>query len=281
MSSLEEITKFDSEKSNPVAVMADIGLLYGPVAEKRGVVPAFLPPEAAKLPAGFKAATGGWVGTFTGVPAFVVNTDVVKNVPQTWNDLLKPEYKGLINASNPATSGTGATTFLAWAYAGGGSTANLAPGVEFGKQFVGQLSSAEGNAASLEKGEVPIQIKYDFNCVAAAEAVKAKGVNAIVIIPGVSIYAPSALMLNKYNTAKMDLAKLFASYVLGDEGQTLFASFGARPVRYVLGDLTLPDTAKAKWLKDDQYAKVQLVDDWTKVDPELIATTWKNQVLGG
>jgi putative spermidine/putrescine transport system substrate-binding protein len=281
MSSLEEITKFDGEKSNPVAVMADIGLLYGPVAEKRGVVPAYLPPEAAKLPANLKAATGGWVATFTGVPAFVVNTDVVKNVPQTWNDLLKPEYKGLIGASNPATSGTGATTFLAWAYAGGGSTADLKPGVEFGKQFVGQLSSAEANAASLEKGEVPIQIKYDFNCVAAAEAVKAKGVKATVIIPGISIYAPSALMLNKYNAAKMDLAKLFSSYVLTDEGQTVFAGFGARPVRYVLGDLKLDASAKTKWLDDAQYAKVQLVDDWTKVDPELIAKTWKDQVLGG
>ncbi len=127
---------------------------------------------------------------------------------------------------------------------------------------------------------MPIPIKYDFNCAAAAN-VKEKGVNAVVLIPGISIYAPSALMLNKYNTAKMDLAKLFMSYVLSDEGQAIFAKFGARPVRYVLGQLTLPDDAKAKWLPDEQYTNVKLVGDWTKINPENIANTWKNEVLGG
>ena len=52
MSSNEEITRFDAEKNNPIGVMADIGLLYGPVAEKKGVVPSYLPPSAAKLPKG-------------------------------------------------------------------------------------------------------------------------------------------------------------------------------------------------------------------------------------
>jgi putative spermidine/putrescine transport system substrate-binding protein len=111
--------------------------------------------------------------------------------------------------------------------------------------------------------------------------VKAKGVNATVIIPGVSIYAPSALMINKYHTTKIDLAKLLLGYVLSDEAQTAFAGFGARPIRYVLGDLKLPDAAKAKWLPDAQYANVKQVADWTKVDPEVIANTWKTKVLGG
>jgi putative spermidine/putrescine transport system substrate-binding protein len=281
MSSLEEITKFDAEKNNPVAVMADIGLLYGPVAERKGVVPPYTPAEIVNFPASLRPKAGGWVPTFTGVPAMVVNTDVVANVPQTWEDLLKPEYKGLIGASNPATSGTGAATFVAWAFAFGGDENNLSPAVEFGKKFIQQLSSADSNAQTLEKGEVPIQLKYDFNCAAAAAKIKEKGVNAVVLVPGTSIYAPSALMLNKYNTAKMDLGKLFMSYVLSDEGQAIFARFGARPVRYVLGQLTLPDEAKAKWLPDDQYKNVKLVGDWTKIDPETIANTWKNEVLGG
>jgi putative spermidine/putrescine transport system substrate-binding protein len=38
MSSLEEITKFDAEKANPVAMFADIGMLYGQIASQRGVV---------------------------------------------------------------------------------------------------------------------------------------------------------------------------------------------------------------------------------------------------
>lgn len=281
MSSLEEITKFDAEKSNPKALMADIGMLYGKLSETKGVVPPYLPANASVLPAGFKGNPGGWVATFVGVPAFVVNVDVVKNVPQTWADLAKPEYAGKVGAIDPTKSGTAATSFLSWAYAAGGDETNMTPGVELAKKIVPNFASAEGNAQTLEKGEVPIQIKYDYNCNAAAEEVKAKGINAEVIIPGVSIYAPSALMLNKYNTARMDAAKLFMEYVLSDEAQETFAKFGARPIRYVLGDLKLPDSAKANWLPEASYAQVQQVKDWTQVDPETIGKVWKDEVLGG
>jgi len=281
MSSLEEITKFDAEKNNPKAMMGDIGMLYGPLAEQREVVPNYLPPNASVLPAGFKAANGGWVATFVGVPAIVVNTDIIKEVPQTWADLAKPEYAGKVSAIDPTRSGTAATTFLAWVYASGGDESNMAAGVDLAKKIVANFASAEGNAQTLEKGEVPIQIKYDYNCNAAAAKVKAKGVNAKALIPGVSIYAPSALMLNKYHTSKMDASKLFMEYVLSDEGQEIFAKFGARPIRYVLGDLKLPDSAKTNWLPESEYTQVKQVKDWTKVDPEQLGNFWKEQVLGG
>lgn len=101
------------------------------------------------------------------------------------------------------------------------------------------------------------------------------------MIPGVSVYGPSALMINRYNTAKADLAKLLLDFVLTDAAQTAFAEFGARPIRYVLGDLELPDEAKAKWLPDVDYADVKQVQDWTKVDANVIAETWDVEVLGG
>ncbi len=281
MSSLEEITKFDTEKSNPQAMMADIGMLYGPLAEQRGVVPNYLPDNAAALPTGFKAASGGWVATFVGVPAIVVNTDVVKTVPRTWADLAKPEYAGKVGAIDPTKSGTAATTFLSWVYANGGDEANMAPGVEMAKKIVANFAAAEGNVQTLEKGEVPIQIKYDYNCKAAAVKVQEKGIKSEVIIPGVSIYAPSALMLNKYHVNKMDAAKLFMEYALSDEGQEIFAKFGARPIRYVIGDLQLSESAKANWLPDSQYGQVQQVKDWSKVNPETLGKFWTDQVIGG
>ncbi len=210
MSSNEEITRFDAEKNNPIAVMADIGLLYGPVAEVKAVVPPYLPPNASKLPDNLKARNGGWVATFSGVPAIVVNTDVVKNVPRTWEDLLRPEYKGQIGISDPRTSGPARRS------SSPGRSRSVAT-----RPTCSQASTSlenwcrtsrawrSGNAQTLEKGEIPIQCKYDFNCKAAEEAVKDKGVNAVTIIPGASMYAPSGLMLNKYNTGKMDLAKMY------------------------------------------------------------------------
>lgn len=281
MTSMQEITKYDAEKGNPVAVSSDIGLIYGPIAEEVGVVPPYLPPSAEGLPENLKAASGGWVATFTGVPSIIVNTDVIATVPETWDDLLGEEFTGKIGMRDPRTAGEGATSFIAWAYAHGGSENDLAPGIEFAKQLLPQFGPQEGNAQELEKGEVPVMIKYDFNALAFQATLAEKGVKTAVVIPGTSIYAPSALMINRYNTAKSDLAKLLLDFVLADEAQTAFAEFGARPIRYVLGDLELPDTAKAKWLPDDDYADVQQVQDWSKVDANTLAELWDIEVLGG
>jgi putative spermidine/putrescine transport system substrate-binding protein len=285
MSSLEEITKFDAEKDNPVAMCADIGLLWGAVAEKRGVVPPYLPPSAERLPEGYKAATGGWIATFAGVPAFVVNLDALQRaelpVPATWDDLLKPEYKGKVGSGgDPRTSGTGQATFLAWTYAHGGDAGNLKPGIEFAKQLIPQFYPADSSLDLLEKGEILLWMRYDFNCVAAVKRLAEKQINAKVVIPGISIYAPSALMVNRYNVEKAEAEKAFMEFVLSDQAQTIFARFGARPIRYVLGDLQLPDEAKANWLPEADYQQVKVVEDFVKIDAERLAQVWDEDVLG-
>lgn len=285
MSSLEEITAFDAEKNNPIAAFADIGILFGPIAEAQGVVPPFLPEAAAALPEGFKAATGGWVATFTGVPGFNVNVQALADkgiaVPTTWADLIKPEYKGLIGIGAIGQSGTATTSFIAMNIAAGGSLDDFAPGIEFGKALVPNIEGvAEASDPEMERGEVPIQIKYDFNLIAQATALGEKGIEIQTVIPADgSIYAPSALMLNGYNTATGDLAKAFSEWVLSDAGQEIFAKFGARPIRYVLGQLELPEEAKALWLDDSNYAAVQAIDLSTTSIP-AIKEIWEGDVLG-
>jgi putative spermidine/putrescine transport system substrate-binding protein len=73
---------------------------------------------------------------------------------------------------------------------------------------------------------------------------------------------------------------MFTDWVLSDEGQTVFAKFGARPIRSVTGGLTLPADATAGWLPDDQYTKVQKVD-LLQVPISKIADVWQNQVGAG
>jgi putative spermidine/putrescine transport system substrate-binding protein len=285
MSSAEEITAFDSEKNNPKAGLADIGIIFAGAAEQKGVLPSYTPQGATKLASYLYGKNGGWVATFVGVPGYVVNTDFLKSkniaVPTTWADLAKPDYKGLIGFGKPGSSGTATMSFVAMNLATGGTLDDYTKGITFAKQFIGNLASSEGNADSFEKGEVPIQIKYDFNLIALANQMKAKSVNAQVVIPtDGSIYAPSAIIANKYDTAHADFIKLFLDWLMTDQGQTIFAKFGARPIRYVTGDLQLPDDAKTLWLPDDQYKNVQVVDT-SKIDIAKIADIWQNQVGAG
>jgi putative spermidine/putrescine transport system substrate-binding protein len=284
MSSLEEITKFDAEKANPIAMFSDIGMLWGKVASERGVVPPYTPPAAEALPEGYKGADGGWVATFAGVPAFVVNVDALggADVPMTWDDLLREDLKGKVGSpGDPRTSGTAQTTFLAWTYAAGGDASNLAPGVEYAKKVIQQYNAADASNDLLEKGEIAVWMRYDFNCESAVAELKKKGINVQTVIPGVSIYAPSAIMVNRFNTAKKDAEQLILDYVLGDEAATAFAKFGARPILNVLGKQELSDEAKAGWLPDEDYKDVVVVEDFTGIDANAVATTWDDEVLGG
>jgi putative spermidine/putrescine transport system substrate-binding protein len=259
--------------------------MFGPVADEIGVVPPFLPENASVLGEGLTSPEGGWLATFTGVPGFNVNVDVLEEkglpVPTTWAELADPMYQGLIGLGAVGESGTATTSFIAMNYAAGGSMDDFGPGIEFAKALLPNIDGVpEGKDPEMERGEVPIQIKYDFNLIAQAQTMADKGINVQTVIPADgSIYAPSALMLNGYNTAEMDLIKMFAEWVLTDEGQRVFAEFGARPIRYVLGDLELPDEAKAKWLPDEQYANVQVVDLTAKSVDE-IKDMWEADVLG-
>ncbi|MGN0972383.1 MAG: extracellular solute-binding protein, partial [Aristaeellaceae bacterium] len=51
-----------------------------------------------------------WYGIYKGILGFMVNTEELERLgleaPQGWDDLLKPEYQGLIWLSNPNTAGT-------------------------------------------------------------------------------------------------------------------------------------------------------------------------------
>jgi putative spermidine/putrescine transport system substrate-binding protein len=285
MSSLQEITQFDAEKNNPVAAFADIGIMFGPVAEQVGVVPPYLPANAASLPEGLKSPSGGWIATFTGVPGFNVNVDALEEkgipIPATWADLTKPEYRGLIGLGAVGESGTATTSFIAMNYAAGGTMDDFAPGIAYAQQLLPNIEGVpEGKDPEMERGEVPIQIKYDFNLIAQAQSMAEKGIEVRTVIPADgSIYAPSALMLNGYNVAEMDLIKMFADWVLTEEGQRIFAEFGARPIRYVLGEVELPEAAKAKWLPDELYEAVQVVD-LTARPIEDIKAIWEGDVLG-
>ncbi|WP_214325598.1 ABC transporter substrate-binding protein [Nonomuraea sediminis] len=279
MSSSEEIVKFDAEKDNPIGTASDIGLMWGPVAEAKGVVPDYRPPSASKLKDWQRGK--GWVATFVGAPAFVVNTDKVQNPPKSWQDLLKPEYKGQIAIKNPTSSGTGQAMIVAAAVANGGSVENLAPAFDYFKKLkdTGNISDVKMSEETLEKGEAPIQINYDFNGIAQKAALKQKNVNVDVIIPSDgSIWSPSGLMINKYNTSKGDFLKGFLDFVLSDQAQDLFAKFGARPIRALNGDLQLPADAKANWLPDSAYAPVKEIEI-TKVNPEQIVADWEAKVL--
>jgi putative spermidine/putrescine transport system substrate-binding protein len=87
------------------------------------------------------------------------NSKKLKVRPESWADLWKPEYKGRIGLSTPAST-LGTVTLLSFARLRGGDEDNIEPGFEAVKSLLASVSSIQAVPATLrtllERGEVDI-----------------------------------------------------------------------------------------------------------------------------
>ncbi|MCY6355619.1 ABC transporter substrate-binding protein [Clostridium sp. ZS2-4] len=114
MSGGEILARITAEKGNTQA-----SVWYGGPADTfidakgKGLLEKYVSPNAEKIPDKFKDKEGYWTGIYNGYLGFVCNGALLKEkgvqVPKSWEDLLKPEYKGQIVVANPGSSGTAYT----------------------------------------------------------------------------------------------------------------------------------------------------------------------------
>ena len=91
LGSAATVVALEKARNRPQADTAYYFAASGVDAAKKGVVAPFKPVNFDKLPAVFREPDGRWFTIHSLTIAFVVNTKLVKNVPQSWADLLKPE----------------------------------------------------------------------------------------------------------------------------------------------------------------------------------------------
>src|SRR4029453_7643930 len=113
-SSGEALARVIAEKSNP---RVDV-LFGGPVETfaagiNEGVFEPYKPPSFAKLPARMKQADGQWVAIADDPLVFMTNEKFLKEhnlkAPASWDDLLNPAYKNMLERADARTSGTAVT----------------------------------------------------------------------------------------------------------------------------------------------------------------------------
>ena len=111
----------------------------------------------------YKDPNGYWYGIYTGLLGFMVNTDELARLeleaPQTWDDLLKPEYKGLIWLSNPNTAGTAKLVINTLVQIKGHDEA-MAYLVELDKNIAQYTKSGSGPSKKVGPGECTIGIGF-------------------------------------------------------------------------------------------------------------------------
>lgn len=113
-SSGEALARIIAEKNNP-----QVDVLFGGPVEtfaaglNEGVFEAYKSPSFARLPARFKHADGMWTAIADDPLVFMTNNKFLKEnnlqPPASWNDLLAPAYKNMLQMADARTSGTAVT----------------------------------------------------------------------------------------------------------------------------------------------------------------------------
>ncbi|MDA7088352.1 ABC transporter substrate-binding protein [Pseudomonas sp. SA3-5] len=277
MSSAQEIAKFSAEKDNASADIGDVGAAFGPIAVQQGVTQAYKPSTWEQIPGWAKDADGHWMLAYTGSIAFIVNKQLVKDIPHSWAELKQGKYKvaiGDVSAAAQAVNGV-----LAAAIANGGDETNIQPGLDFFAEIAeqGRLSLANPTIQTLEKGEVEVGVVWDFNGLSYRDQIDPSRFEVLIPSDG-SVISGYSTIINKY-AKNPNAAKLAREYILSDAGQINLAKGNARPIR--AEHLTLPAEVQAKLLPNAQYAKVQPIKDaaaW-EATSKALPQQWQENVI--
>ncbi len=282
--SADEIQAIIDNKANkgPQAPdVIDVGPAYGPLAKDQGLITPYKVATWDTIK-GANDPDGHYFVDYSGVLVLEVNSDVIKELPKSYKDLLDPKYKGQVAlAGDPRASNQAAQSVYAAALANGGSLDNIQPGLDFFKQLnaAGNLLPLIADSGPIAKGETPITFQWSWNAYANKANFNGNP-NIEVVYPSdanwggyyyqaISAYAPHPAA-----------ARLWQEYLYSDEGQLTWIKGYCAPAR--LADLfarnVVSDELKAK-LPDpkllaestvpngDQLtaARALIKDQWDKV----------------
>jgi putative spermidine/putrescine transport system substrate-binding protein len=243
-----------ADKANPVADIAYYGVTFGIKAREAGVVVPYTPKHFGEIPTGLTIHYG--------TIGFFVNVDALRGVPvpKSWQDLLKPEYRGLVGYLDPTSAAVGYAGATAANLALGGSLDNWRPGIDYYKALKKNrpIVPLQTSYARVLSGEIPIMFDYDFNAMRAKFKDKC---NCVFVIPQEgTIVLPYVMSLVK-NGPHPENAKKVLDYLLSDKGQAIWANAFLRPIRPAA---MTPDIA-AKFLPAAEYKRA-LVIDYAKME---------------
>ncbi|MDX3849422.1 extracellular solute-binding protein [Streptomyces sp. AK02-01A] len=243
--SADEINAIKSRKGQDRAPdVVDLGIPFDRSGAADNLFAPYKVVAYDKIPASQKDADARWYNDYGGYISIGCDASRVKACPTTFADLLKPEYKGKVALNgNPNKSGSAFGGVYAAALANGGSFSDIQPGIDFfGKlKKSGNFIPVESTPATVEKGETPISIDWDYLNASYADEFKSKGVDWKVSVPTDGVYAQYYSQAINKDAPHPAAARLWMEFLYSAEGQNLFLAGNARPV--LLPAMTTDGTA--------------------------------------
>ncbi|CCK31506.1 substrate-binding transporter [Streptomyces davaonensis JCM 4913] len=251
-SSQDEINAVTSRKGQDRAPdVLDLGSSFALSAAEQGLLAPYQVENFGDLPEEQKDAKGRWYNDYGGYISIGCDAKRVKECPTTFKELLEPKYKGQVALNgNPTKSGSAFGGVYAAALANGGSFDDIQPGLDFFAELKknGNYTPVESTPATVEKGETPISIDWDYLNAGYAEEFKSKGLDWKVAVPTDGVFSQYYSQAINKDAPHPAAARLWEEYLYSAEGQNLWLQGFARPALMVAMEKagTLDKEAAAK-----------------------------------
>lgn len=275
MSSGEALARIRAEKDNPQFDIWWGGPIDSFVAAKQeGLLEPYDSPNFKNLldQKKFKDADNTWVGIYVGTLGFCTNKNWLaahpgSKAPTSWDDLLKPEFKGQILVAHPSTSGTSYTA-LATVLQIRGEQA----GWEYIKKYAGQMlqytKSGAAPAKFVGQGEAAVGVVFSHDIVNEIENNK---LPLELTFPkegtGYEIGGMGILKGGKHR----DAAQLWFDWAITAEAQALGPKYKAYQA----------PTVKGVKLSHPELLQVNLIDynfDWAGKNKKAFVDKFTNEI---
>ena len=245
---LNAIKSLGTQSRAPDAV--DVGQAYALAGAQAGLFAPYKVATWNDIPTNNKDATGLWFNDYGGYMSIGCDTKVVKQCPTSYKDLLNPAYKGEVALDgDPTEASEGFSAVYAASLANGGSLDNIQPGIDFFKKLasMGNYNKTQATEATVQSGETPIVLNWDYLNAATAQAVKGKEKFTVVVPSDATYAAYYAQAINK-NAPDPAAARLWEEFLYSTQGQNLWLKGLSRPV--TLAAMEKAGTANKEYVKD-------------------------------
>ena len=259
-SSAQELQAIKSLKGDPRAPdNVDVNPSFAVQGSNDGSFGKYFVSTWGTIPRALKDGRGFWAGDYWGVISIGVNRGIVSNVPKSFADLKKPEYKNKVALNgSPLTSGSAIAGVFAASLANGGSLNDIGPGIDYFANLkkIGNFIPVQGTPQTVQSGQTPIVIDWDYlNLAYTGEFPSARWTAGV---PTDGIYG--GYYCQAINSAPPHpwAARLWQEFVYSDQGQLIFLKGFSHPARFK--DLAKRNKIPASLLKalpsPTAYAKV-------------------------
>jgi putative spermidine/putrescine transport system substrate-binding protein len=260
----------------------DVGPAFAIAGANEGLYAKYFTTNFKKVPRAMKDGRGFWVGDYWGVISFGVNRAIVNNVPKTWADLLKPEYRNKVALNgSPLSSGSAVAGVFSASLANGGSLNDVGPGIDYFKRLkdAGNFIPVQATPQTIASGQTPIVVDWDYLNLAYIKEFPSARI--AVSVPTGGVYGAHYCQAINATAPHPFAARLWQEFCYSDQGQLLWLKGYSHPALFtdLVARKVVPKSMLSALPAASLYAGVKFANSKQNNDARTkIASDWPAKV---